>query len=137
MERYETECHNVPFFENPLLEPHVGALATLQLAARVAFCANGRFDVWREVPAALQEVLNSQASSNTEVARPLSVDFALEVESALFVRKVAGDHEKTERNPETECVHGEERAVVEKDPSPADESGKETRRSSNSRRCFK
>lgn len=135
MEGYETECHDIPLIQNPLLESHVWALATRHLAARIAFCADGSLDVWREVSAAFQEVLNRQPPSDTEVARPLGVDFAFEVEGSLFVRNVSGDDEEAERNPEADGVNGEEGAIVEENSGPTNERCEETGGSSNGRGC--
>lgn len=135
MEGYKTECHDIPLVQNPLLESHVRALATRQLAARVAFCADGSLLVWCEVSAAFQEVLNCHPPLDTEVARPLGVDFAFEVEGGPFVCNVSGHNEEAERNPEADRVNGEEGAIVEENSGPTNERCEETGASGNGRGC--
>ncbi len=118
---HDREHRRVPPLEDEPLEHDVRALAPGQQAPRVARLRHRRLDERVEVPAAAQLVLHAQAAVEPEVARPLRVDLALEVERALLVRDVARRDEQREADPEQERVHGEERAVVEQDAGPADE----------------
>lgn len=62
----------------------------------------------------------------------MPVDFAFEIEGALFVGKIARCEERGEGDPEEEVVDGEEGAVVEEDACPADERGEDSHRCSES-----
>ena len=59
------------------------------------------------------------------------VDFSFQVESALLVGDVAGGNEESETDPQHEGVPGEETAVVEENPSPADQRGYDAQGGSN------
>ena len=126
----DAEDDGVPVLEDVALELEVRALAAGQHAARIARLADRRLDERVEVAAALKLVLNAQTAAQAEVAGPLGVDLALEVERALLVSDVAGRDEQREADPEEERVPGEESAVVEDDAGPADEGGEDAKRGS-------
>lgn len=121
--RDEREDDGVPALEDDALKVDVRALAPGEDAPRVARLADGRLDKGVEVAAAVELVLDAQAAVEAEVAGPLGVDLALEVECALLVGDVAWGDEEGEADPEEEGVDGEEGAVVEEDAGPADDGG--------------
>ena len=85
--------------------------------------ADSRLNERREETAALQLVLDSQPSADTEDLRPLLVDLPGQVEVPVLVGEVPGRDEEREDDPEHEGVDGEESAVVEEDAGPADQGG--------------
>jgi len=127
----ENENSRVPALEDEALELHIRELATGQNAPGIARLADCRLDERREIPAALELVLDTHAALCAELLRPLSVDLALEVECALFVSDVPWCNEESEGNPGEEGVPGEETAVVKEYSSPTDDGCKYTYRGSD------
>lgn len=106
-------------------EAQVSAFAAWQGTARITATAGARFDERAVVPATAETVLHPSAVDYGELARPLEVNFAFEIEVPLFVGDVAGRYEDGEGDPEDEGVDAEKGAVVEEDPAPADDRGYE------------
>lgn len=125
MGRNDTESDDIPLLEYDPLKIQVRAFAPREGGAGVAALADGGFGKRAEVAAAGEGVLDTLAPKEAEVAGPLSVDFAFEVEGATFVGEVARYEDEDEGDPEEEVVDGEEGAVVEEKTGPADEGGDE------------
>ena len=81
-----------------------------------------------KVSTALELVLDPQTSVWAEFSRPLCVDFAFKIERATFISDITGSDEQGERNPEHECVDGEERTIVKEGAGPAHERCDDTER---------
>ena len=118
---YKHEADNVPPLEDKTLEFNVWRLAARQDATREACLANGRLDEGAEVSTAAELVLDTQAAVDAKGAGPLSIDLALEIESALLVGDVTRCNEQRKTNPEQEGVPRKEGTVIEQDSGPADE----------------
>lgn len=116
----QSEGGDVPFLQQEPLELQVRTLATGQLASGVAGLADGRLNEGAEVSAAVQFVLDAQAAEDAEVAGPLSVDFAFQVEGDALVGEVSGHDEQAESDPAHDRVHGQEGAVVKQDAGPSE-----------------
>lgn len=81
----------------------------------------------------MQLILDPQASSRTDKTRPLSIDFAFQIECAAFVSDISRDNEENKGNPEKKAVDCQKRTVVQKDTGPTNESRKNPHGSSECR----
>ena len=70
--------------------------------------------------------MHAQPAGGAELAGPLAVDLAFEVECAPFVGEVAWDNESGKDEPEEEGVDGKEGAIVKEDTCPADDAGEKS-----------
>lgn len=122
----DSECDGIPAREHELLELEIMLLAPRKDAAGITRLTDGSLDERTEITTAFELVLDPQSSLRTEVAGPLGVDLALEVECPALVGDVAGGDEEGKAEPEHECENGEERTVVEQDAGPSDEGCEDT-----------
>lgn len=106
LQGHQREGGDVPLLQQELLEPQVRSFASGELTPGVAGLADGSLDERVEVAAAVELVLDAQATEDTEGARPLGVDFAFEVEGDASVGEVTGDDENAEGDPTHEGVDG-------------------------------
>jgi hypothetical protein len=121
------EGDGVPALKNHLVETHIAAFTTGESAASVAGLRNGGFNERREIAAAMELILNAKTTEDTEITRPLGVDFTLKIEGDTAVAHVTRGDEETERNPEKKGVYGNEGAVVEENARPANEGGQKAK----------
>lgn len=133
LQRDDREHYRIPTLKNDTLEIDIRQLASRKQTASIASLTNGRLNEGVEVTAAVKLVLDAKTTVETEVARPLGVDLALEVECALLVCDVPRGDEQGEANPEEERVYGKECTVVEENAGPADERREHGKRSGNRR----
>ena len=101
-------------------------LASGENRARIARLTDSSLDERTEITTTFELVLDSQPPFCAEVAGPLGVDLALEIECSAFVGDVPGSDEEGETYPEHECEYGEERTVVEEDAGPSDDGCEDT-----------
>lgn len=102
--RHESKASDIPPLHQEPLEPDIRLFAPRQLRAGMARLRNSSFNERRKVSTALEFILDAQPPEDAELTRPLSVDFALEVEGDAFIGEVAWDDEECECDPAEEGV---------------------------------
>ena len=127
----QSEGDSEPPLEDDTFVPHVKTLATWEDSPRVAGLGDCGQHERTEISAALELILDRQATGGPEVLRPLLVELPFQVERALLVSDVTGSDEEGKTDPKQERVPGEETAVVEENTSPADQGGDDAQRGSN------
>ena len=116
---HKPKASDIPPLQQEPLEPDIRAFASRELGSGITRLGDSRFDERRKVSTALQFVLDAETTEDAELAGPLGVDFAFEVEGDAFVGEIPGDDEECECDPAEEGVEAEEGAVVEEDACPA------------------
>ena len=127
----QSEGDSEPPLEDDTFVPHVKTFATWEDSPRVAGLGDRGQHERTEISAALELILDRQATGGPEVLRPLFVELPFQVERALLVSDVTGSDKEGKTDPQQERVPGKETAVVKENTSPADQGGDDAERGSN------
>jgi hypothetical protein len=93
---------------------------------------NCGLDEGGEKATAIELILDTKPITDAKIATPLKVDFTIKIEITPLEGHVPWSDEEGEAYPKEERVNGEERAIVEEDPGPADDGRNDAKASSNS-----
>lgn len=74
-----------------------------------------------EKPATIELILDTKPIADVELATPLRVDFAVEIEIPPLEGYIPRNYEEGEAYPKEKGVNGEEGAIVKEDAGPADD----------------